>query len=43
MERAEVVLQKLEMVESNFKKVKDLSVTDDTKKLKSSSLEHGGI
>lgn len=33
MKRAEVVQQKLEMVESNFKKVKNLSATDDTKEL----------
>ena len=37
MKRAEVVQQKLEMVQSNFKKVKGLSATDDTKELLNAS------
>lgn len=37
LKRSEVVQQKLDMVESNFKKVKGLSATDDTKDLLNAS------
>lgn len=37
IKRAEIVLQKLETVESNFKNVKSLSLTDDTKELLNAS------
>lgn len=38
MKRAEVVKTKLEIVESNFEKVKSLPVTDDTKEMLSASI-----
>jgi hypothetical protein len=37
IKRTELVQQKLETVESNFKKVKSLSITDDTKELMNAS------